>query len=81
VALFNWLRNRARSTYINVLHEVLQNSINQLRLGIVCHLLERYVPIMGMENAAMLSAALLNQIVAEEPGNEKGANYLQRIKF
>jgi hypothetical protein len=74
MALFNWLRNYARSAFT----EVLQNSINQLRLGICCHLLERYIPILGMQNAAMLSVALMNQIVAEEPGNEAGANYLAK---
>jgi hypothetical protein len=71
MALFKWLRNRTRGTYI----EVLQNCIDQLSLGIGCHLLERYVPIFGMENAAMLSAALLNHMVAQEPANEAGANY------
>jgi hypothetical protein len=74
MALFNWLRNRARGTYI----EVLQNCIDQLSLGIGCHLLERYVPILGMEYAGMLSAALLNHIVAQEPANEAGANYLAK---
>jgi hypothetical protein len=74
MALFKWLRNRARSAYI----EVLQNSINQLRFGIFSRLLETYVPILGMEDAAMLSAALMNHIVAEEPANEAGANYLAK---
>src|SRR5262249_26146270 len=34
--------------------------------------------ILGMEDAALLSVALMNQIVAEEPGNEAGANYLAK---
>jgi hypothetical protein len=74
MALFNWLRNRARSAYI----EVLQNCINQLRLGICCHLLERYVPILGIEDAALLSVSLQNHILAEEPANEASANYLAK---
>lgn len=55
---------------------MLENSINtQLRYGICGRLLEKYVPTFGMEGGAMLSAALLNQVVAEEPANQAGASY------
>jgi hypothetical protein len=74
MALFNWLGNKAISYRI----EVLENSINQLRFGIFSNLLERYIPTLGMNGATMLSAALMNQIVAEEPANEEGANYLAK---
>jgi hypothetical protein len=74
MALFKWLRNRTRGAYI----EVLQNSITQLRFGICCQLLERYVPILGMEDAALLSVSLQNHILAEEPAREASANYLAR---
>jgi hypothetical protein len=74
MALFNWLRKSTIRSYI----EVLQNSIDQLQVGIFSHLLERYVPILGMKDATMLSAALVNQIRAEKPANEEGANYLAK---
>jgi hypothetical protein len=52
--------------------ELLEASIAQLRLGIFSRLSKRYFKDYGKQNGEYLSAAILNKILLEEPGNDEG---------
>lgn len=55
--------------------ELLEASIAQLRLGIFSRLSKKYFDDYGKQNGEFLSAAILNKILLEEPGNDEGKQY------
>jgi hypothetical protein len=60
--------------------EVLDQSINCIRLGIFSHLQKKYVAVFGKEEATFWAVAVLNTIVLEEPGNEQAKVFYRRNK-
>jgi len=55
--------------------ELLEASIAQLRLGIFSRLFKKYFEDYGKQNGEYLSAAIINKILLEEPGNDEGKQF------
>jgi hypothetical protein len=60
--------------------EVVDQSINCLRLGIFSYLQKKYVPVFGKEDAKFWAVAVLNAIIVEEPGNEQAKAFYRKNK-
>jgi hypothetical protein len=56
----------------NQLIELLEASITQLRVGIFSRLSKKYISAYGKQKADLLSAAILNEALLEEPSNTEG---------
>jgi len=55
--------------------ELLEASITQLRLGLFSKLFKIYNPIYGKQDGEFLSAAILNNVLLEKPGNINSENF------
>jgi hypothetical protein len=57
---------------------LLDESITQLRVGVFSRLLKKYTPIFGEAQGKFLCAAILNEALLEDPGNNEAKKYLAR---
>lgn len=71
MGFINKLFGQPKSNYI----DLLDKSIEKLRLGILAHLYSKYSKEIGENEAKFLAASVLNEIVVETPSNEEAEHY------
>ncbi len=71
MSFINDLFGKPKSTFL----QLLDDSIEKLRLGIFAQLYNKYSEDLGRNEAIFLAAAILNEVVVEEPSNAEAQQY------
>jgi hypothetical protein len=75
MGLFRSLFGKPRAISVAATAEALDYSISNLRIGLLKHLLRIYSPAHG-EEAKLLSGAIINYALVEQPTHDAGKRYL-----